>query len=953
MKRRIRIRIVAFLMIFCMSFSGLSINVMAEENSISEICVHSLDDLLCGTTINSETPFTFESEGEGYKVDKGLIITTYNQDGTYTAFEGKIDADLKYTAYFSVSAQDGNAFSDDVVIVVNSDDEIKYEIKEKTEDRIIFTAELSARHQTDWDTYEYEEGNCQKTSKATYMCEACKKVIEEENLNPDAHVWSDWTVVKEATKTENGQEKRVCNICGLEETQETPKYVMPYSHVYDPATSIAMAATIAWKSDSNALEVACQEVRPVTCFVWLDSDLNVYDRDNKLLSDNFNQFVEKISPTMIPAFYITDQETATALKSRIQELTLTDCFVVSTPDKKDLVKDVANLLYVRGMLDYTSVENPDSKTLTEMVAMVNGAHGKVILLNKNAATRENIHKLQSLCSVVWVECSSETKELLTVLTNGANGLVVSDYTKAIETEEWFKDDATTVLRNPLVIGHRGDPSTYVENTVDSIMGAYEEGVEGVENDIQLSADGELFILHDRVLWSLYNYSVDIKAESMTLEELRTHKMDWDDPERGVTFANEVPAENSRYGKLYGQDEKKEYVVSTLRDYIESLKGKDVVHVTEIKSENIDIIPAYKALVDEYDAWDQFFNITFNANILAEMYKNYPELSVSGLCLLGKTEDNEGMLGVGNPVETIEKKGAEAGLQEVCGVLDQYNAAYSPFYMAAGPELVSAGRHRGLITMTWTYTIKADFARDYLFGLNGLTTDYPWWTSELIEEISSKDEKVKSLDEIAKPKGKNKLGDEIVLDNAELIKVEDIDGTHSLMIWKYKADMNLGGESLGNYYLYSNPFTVEIIKDEQKDTETSTQSTTQQVTEQPTTKQTTTQKSTSKKTTQKITAPSKVTISSLKNSKEKKMVIKWKKVKNAKGYQVEWALNSSFTKSKKSKTIKGNSSKSLSLTVKNLKKSKKYYVRVRAYKTDTNGKKIYGKWSTVKKVKIKK
>lgn len=40
------------------------------------------------------------------------------------------------------------------------------------------------------------------------------------------------------------------------------------------------------------------------------------------------------------------------------------------------------------------------------------------------------------------------------------------------------------------------------------------------------------------------------------------------------------------------------------------------------------------------------------------------------------------------------------------------------------------------------------------------------------------------------------------------------------------------------------------------------------------------------------------------------------------------------------------------TVKKLKKKKTYYMRVRAY-TLWNGKKVYGKWSSVKKVKIKK
>ena len=100
--------------------------------------------------------------------------------------------------------------------------------------------------------------------------------------------------------------------------------------------------------------------------------------------------------------------------------------------------------------------------------------------------------------------------------------------------------------------------------------------------------------------------------------------------------------------------------------------------------------------------------------------------------------------------------------------------------------------------------------------------------------------------------------------------------------------------------------------------------------------------------QKVTKPGKVTLSSVKNNKKKTIVIKWKKVKNSKGYDVQYALNNKFTKSKKSKSLN-----KLTLTIKKLKKGKTYYVRVRAYNKDSDGNKVYGKWSTVKKVKIKK
>ena len=94
---------------------------------------------------------------------------------------------------------------------------------------------------------------------------------------------------------------------------------------------------------------------------------------------------------------------------------------------------------------------------------------------------------------------------------------------------------------------------------------------------------------------------------------------------------------------------------------------------------------------------------------------------------------------------------------------------------------------------------------------------------------------------------------------------------------------------------------------------------------------------------------KVTSLTVKAKKGKKILVSFKKVKNAKGYQVQYSLNNKFTKKTKSITLK--SQKKKSVTINNLKKGNTYYVRVRAYKTVGN-KKIYGKWSVVKKIKVK-
>ncbi|MBR1763055.1 MAG: hypothetical protein IJ731_06780 [Eubacterium sp.] len=77
---------------------------------------------------------------------------------------------------------------------------------------------------------------------------------------------------------------------------------------------------------------------------------------------------------------------------------------------------------------------------------------------------------------------------------------------------------------------------------------------------------------------------------------------------------------------------------------------------------------------------------------------------------------------------------------------------------------------------------------------------------------------------------------------------------------------------------------------------------------------------------------------------------WNPLKNIEGYQIQYATDSKFTKNKKTVTVSG--AKSKTKTVKKLKGNKKYFVRIRSYKT-FNNKKYYSSWSKAKTVKTKK
>lgn len=84
---------------------------------------------------------------------------------------------------------------------------------------------------------------------------------------------------------------------------------------------------------------------------------------------------------------------------------------------------------------------------------------------------------------------------------------------------------------------------------------------------------------------------------------------------------------------------------------------------------------------------------------------------------------------------------------------------------------------------------------------------------------------------------------------------------------------------------------------------------------------------------------------LKNKKGK-VKLTFKKVKGADGYEIRYATNKKFKKSKKI-TVK-----SPKATLKKLKMGRKYFVKIRAFKRNADSQKVYGAYSKVVKINLK-
>lgn len=97
----------------------------------------------------------------------------------------------------------------------------------------------------------------------------------------------------------------------------------------------------------------------------------------------------------------------------------------------------------------------------------------------------------------------------------------------------------------------------------------------------------------------------------------------------------------------------------------------------------------------------------------------------------------------------------------------------------------------------------------------------------------------------------------------------------------------------------------------------------------------------------IVVPATPTVQKVAAYKTKAIKVSYKKASGASGYQITYATNKSF-KNAKSVSV---SSKKTSAVIKNLKKGKNYYVKIRSYKK-IGGKKYYSVYSKVKTVKTK-
>ena len=182
------------------------------------------------------------------------------------------------------------------------------------------------------------------------------------------------------------------------------------------------------------------------------------------------------------------------------------------------------------------------------------------------------------------------------------------------------------MKNILVWAHRGASGIMPENTLPAFAKAVELGADGVELDIQMSADGEIVVIHDEMV----DRTSDGKGwvKDFTLEQLR------------------------QLDVSYGHKELGHVCIPTMREVFELLKPTELTINIELKTGILDY-PGMEEkiliLTREYGFEDRVIYSSFNHYSILKIQKLDPSAKTAFLYADGPIDMPQGLHGFTPPV----------------------------------------------------------------------------------------------------------------------------------------------------------------------------------------------------------------------------------------------------------------------------------------------------------------
>lgn len=257
------------------------------------------------------------------------------------------------------------------------------------------------------------------------------------------------------------------------------------------------------------------------------------------------------------------------------------------------------------------------------------------------------------------------------------------------------DDCAACLRDlprPLVIAHQGGEELWPSNTMYAFERAVALGVDMLEMDLHVTADGALVLMHDETVDRTTDGTG--RLEEMTLAEVKAL-------DAGYYWTNDD-------GQTYpfrGQG----ITVATLEELFQAFP--DMPMNIEIKLvETIPIVEPFCQMIRQYGKQDQILVASFHEDAMAEFRAACPEVATSA-------SQNEvinffarhfvGLAGSYSPdAQAVQVPEYRSGIHILT------------------PRFVSDAHDRGMDVHVWTVNESEDMQRMIDLGVDGIITDRP-------------------------------------------------------------------------------------------------------------------------------------------------------------------------------------------------------------------------------------
>ena len=236
----------------------------------------------------------------------------------------------------------------------------------------------------------------------------------------------------------------------------------------------------------------------------------------------------------------------------------------------------------------------------------------------------------------------------------------------------------------LVISHRGANREAPENTLPAFEKALTYNVDGFENDVHLTKDGVLVVVHDDTVDRTSNGTGLV--HEMTFEELR--KLDF-----GSWYAPEFAGTK----------------IPTLAEFFELCGSLKIINV-EIKPAHdgsTACAPAVVKLAKEMGVFDKLIVSSFDINMLQACHAEDPATRVAFLYPL----DNE--------------EACEAIAEDAVAFAKKYSlAAFHPIVLMCSPDFIEQCHEVGVMVNPWTVNHEHAITALRDWGADCVITDEP-------------------------------------------------------------------------------------------------------------------------------------------------------------------------------------------------------------------------------------